>query len=228
MRVLAFSVRTIGPMRAMLPKPLRLSSKDGSASHRAAHNYAVAGELAFLFFLGVCIALHPGFVFKREEGGMSNYGLHIKTAIPYTLALGSLSFCSIAAALSYSGYGSTRWPRKILLGYGVIVGAMLLSTYYYSLDTVLTDIHFGLGAVLVGFTGVSSLWLVSRGRASVWSVVFLTVQLLGDAGALLAATGAFHALFLAEMATNLGFSALVIRACRKVAGARPRRASEAT
>ena len=193
----------------------------GLPGRRAALSYVVVGEVAFLFFLGICVALHPGFVLKRDEGGMSNYGLHIKTAIPYTLALASLSLCSICSARSYSGYGSTRIVRKITLAYGIIVGAVLLSTYDYSANVVLTDIHFGLGAVLVGVTGVSSLWLSTQSRASVWVVVFLVVQIFGDVSALLAATGVLHILFAAEMATNVGFSALLIRTCRGLAtGAR--------
>lgn len=190
--------------------------KEGMPGRKAALYYVVYGEIAFLLFLVICITLHPGFVLKRDEGGMSNYGLHIKTAIPYTLALASLSLCSLGAALSYSGYGSTRVPRKIVLGYGIIVGAVLLSTYAYTFNIVLTDIHFGLGAVLVGFTGVSSLWMGVQRRVSVWTVAFLVIQLCGDVGALLAAAGAFHALFAAEMATNLGFSALMIRTCLRV------------
>jgi hypothetical protein len=193
------------------------TSQEGVLGRKAALRYVVVGEIAFLFFLGICVALHPGFVLKRDEGGMSNYGLHAKTALPYTLALASLSFCSIRAALSYSGYGSTRTPRLVTLGYGVIVAAVLLSTYAYSANAVLTDIHFGLGAVLVGFTGVSALWMSTQGKTSVWVVVLLGVQLCGDAGALLATAGALHALFAAEMATNLGFSALLIRTCQRVA-----------
>jgi hypothetical protein len=44
--------------------------------------YVVRGEFAFLLFTGVCVALHPGIVLKWNEGGMSNYGLHLKTAVP--------------------------------------------------------------------------------------------------------------------------------------------------
>jgi hypothetical protein len=45
------------------------------------------GQVGFAFFLAICVAIHPGLVLKVNEGGMSNYGVHAKTAIPYTLAL---------------------------------------------------------------------------------------------------------------------------------------------
>ena len=50
---------------------------------RAAAHIAL-GQISFGFFITVCVALHPGFVLKWNEGGVSNYGVHLKTALPYT------------------------------------------------------------------------------------------------------------------------------------------------
>ena len=68
------------------------------------------GEVLFLFFTAVSVALHPGFVLQRDEGGMSNYGLHVKTAVPYTLALALLVLYSARAASLYGG-GDGRLRR---------------------------------------------------------------------------------------------------------------------
>jgi hypothetical protein len=36
--------------------------------------------------IGVCVAILPHFLFERNEGGISNYGIHASTAVFYTLA----------------------------------------------------------------------------------------------------------------------------------------------
>ena len=65
-----------------------------------AYRLMVTGEVAFVLFTGVCVALHPGFVLKRNEGGLSDYGVHIKTTVPYTLSLVLLSLCGSARRAS--------------------------------------------------------------------------------------------------------------------------------
>ena len=61
---------------------------DAESPKTRAVTYIVWGQILFVLFIGVCVALHPGIVLKSNEGGVSNYGIHIKTALPYTLALG--------------------------------------------------------------------------------------------------------------------------------------------
>jgi hypothetical protein len=38
--------------------------------------WVVIGEVAFLFFMGASVALHPGYVLARHEGAISEYGAH--------------------------------------------------------------------------------------------------------------------------------------------------------
>jgi hypothetical protein len=201
-------------LRVATAVPRGLKSSDAWRAVR----YIVVGELGFLFFTAVCVALHPGFVLKRNEGGMSNYGLHIKTAVPYTLALGLLALYSRRAAKLYSGGDArTRRLRSLLLTYSTIVFAVLLSTYFYSLNLALKDLHFALGTALIVVVGVGSLWLFRLWRPTVGSGFVLFVQLVGDALALLSALGTVRALFLSELLSNIGFAVLVIRTARKVA-----------
>jgi hypothetical protein len=178
----------------------------------------VTGEIAFLLFTAVSVALHPGFVLKRNEGGMSNYGLHIKTALFYTLALGLLALYSHRAALLY-GDGDTRSRRLrfLLLTYSSVVFVVLLSTYVYSLNAVLTDVHFTLGTALIVTVGVGSLWMYRQWPPSTVVRLLLLVQLAGDLLALMSAVGALRVLFLAEMLSNIGFAAILIRSCRRLA-----------
>lgn len=189
------------------------------SEQQRAVTFIVRGELAFLLFIGVSVALHPGFVLKWNEGGMSNYGLHIKTAVPYTLALALLAFYSRRAALLCArGDERSRRLRLVLKSYSSILLLVLLSSYIYSLDIVLKDVHFALGTVLVVLVGSASLWMFQLWSPSTWVWLFLFVQLSGDVLALLTALGDLHFLFLSEMLVNVGFTSLLIRNSRRVPG----------
>jgi hypothetical protein len=174
--------------------------------------YVVRGELAFLFFTGVSVALHPGFVLKWDEGGMSNYGLHIKTVIPYTFGLSMLALNSWRAARLYASADSrSRRLCFVLTTYSAVVLSVMLSSYFYSRNIELRDLHFAFCTLLVVLVGVASLWMYRLWLASRQSRLLLSVQLLGDLLALLTLVGALHVLFLAEMLSNIGFFAFLVR-----------------
>ncbi len=188
-----------------------------SARWRAVSD-VVRGEVLFLFFIAVCVAIHPGYVLKRNEGGMSNYGLHIETGIPYTIALVALALYSRRAARSYrDGDRRSQRLRQILLAYCVIVLAVLLSTYFYSMNLALRDVHFALGTALIVLVGFASLWMYRQWAPSRGVTALLLVQLVGDVLALGTVVGALHVLFLSEIVSNLGFASLLLRSCRRVA-----------
>jgi hypothetical protein len=189
-----------------------------SSSRWRAVNYLATGECAFLFFTAVSVSLHPGFVLKWNEGGMSNYGLHIKTAIPYTLALALLVVYSAKAAHLYRGGDQrTGGMRALLATYSAVVSAVLVSTYFYSLNGLLEDLHFGLGTLLILTVGIGSIWMYGLYPPSIPVRALLLGQLLGDVLALLTVVGALHLLFTAEIVSNVGFAALAIRTARQLA-----------
>jgi hypothetical protein len=172
----------------------------------------VRGEVAFLVFTAASVALHPGFVLERDEGGMSNYGLHAKTAVPYTLALFLLALYSRRAALACNNQDTrVRRLRVVLNSYSLILVLVLASSYVYSLDAALTDVHFALGTVLILVVGTASLWMLRLRRPVARDWLFLVVQLSGDVLALITALGVVHLLFLAEILANVGFASFLIR-----------------
>jgi uncharacterized membrane protein len=178
----------------------------------------VAGEVAFLVFTGVCVALHPGFVLKRNEGGMSDYGVHLKTAIPYTFSLAILVLCNLRAAFLYSGSDrQSRQLRFLLLSYCSVVGLILLSTYVYTLNVGLKDLHYGLGSLLMVVVAVGSIWMYRLRTPSASVRMFLVIQIAGDVLNLATAVGALHVLFLAEILSNIGFALILIRTGRRIA-----------
>ncbi|HEV7958488.1 MAG TPA: hypothetical protein VGP11_03405, partial [Acidimicrobiales bacterium] len=93
------------------------------------------GQIGFAVFIGVCVALHPGFVLKANEGGISDYGVHAKTVAPYTLALGLpgvLTF--LAAQRLHTLSPAARQLRAVLFTYSALITLTLLSTYPYTVD----------------------------------------------------------------------------------------------
>ena len=180
--------------------------------------FITRGEIAFLVFTAVCVALHPGFVLKRDEGGMSNYGVHIKTALPYTLAVALLAIYNLRAASIYSDDDRrSRRMRFMLVSYSVVLGLVLLSTYGYTRNATLKDIHFALGTLLIVVVCAGSLWMYRSWPQSAAMRVCLIFQLTGDVLNLVTVVGALHVLFLAEMMSNIGFALILIRSARRVA-----------
>jgi hypothetical protein len=173
------------------------------------------GQICFGLFIALCVALHPGFVLKWNEGGMSDYGSHIVTAVPYTLALlGLAEFSRHAASVYRQNDRTTRRLRRVLYAYSAIVLVMLISTYVYTLNFALRDFHFGFGTVLILFEVASSVWMFSLFRRFVWDGIFLAMQVAGSVLCLVTIVGVLHVLFFAEMLTGAGFAGLIIHTSR--------------
>lgn len=173
------------------------------------------GQICFGLFIAVCVALHPGFVLKWNEGGMSDYGSHLETALPYTLALfGLAEFSRRAASLYRQNDRTTRRLRRVLYAYSAIVFVMLVSTYVYTINLALRDFHFGFGTVLIIFEVTSSVWMFSLFRRFVWDGIFLAMQIVGSVLCLATIVGTLHVLFFAEMLTGAGFAGLIIHTSR--------------
>ncbi len=169
------------------------------------------GQVGFVAFLAVCVALHPGFVLKADEGGISNYGIHLKTVVPYTLAFASCAGFSWAAARQCpAGDPGLRGLHRLLVVYSGLLLVTLASTYGYSLDVVWKDVHVVIGAALVVFEMAASVWMYLRlgGRCD---LCFLVVQLVGSVLAGITLVGLLHVLFLGQALASVGFGLLLIR-----------------
>jgi hypothetical protein len=106
----------------------------------------------------------------------------------------------------------------VLSVYSATLLLVMASSYIYSLDTVLRDAHFVFGTVLIVLVATASLWMFLLWPPSTLDALSLFIQLSGGALALLAALGLVHFLFLAEIMSNVGFTSLVFRTCRKFPG----------
>jgi hypothetical protein len=178
--------------------------------------WVVFGEVAFLFFMGVSVALHPGYVLADHEGGISEYGVHVKTAVLYTIAWMLLAGGNMRAARVCSGGGvRSQKVRKLLLFYSAASLLVLISTYFYSLDAVLSYIHYGFAAVLVVFMSTAAYWVYRQLTDVPWARALLWIQLFGSISTLLSIVGALHVLFCGESISNVGCAILLAKLCSR-------------
>jgi hypothetical protein len=172
-------------------------------------------QIAFASFIALCVALHPGEVLKRDEGGLSNYGVHLKTAVAYTLAL------ALASAFAYRATRSlprarreTRQFKVLLLIYSGLTLLTLLTTYGYTLDTPQRDLHVAVGVAVTLFECAATLWMYLVVRDLVLVVV---VGFIGFVVAVLTFFGVLHLLFLTQVLIGGSFALLLVRTSRELA-----------
>jgi hypothetical protein len=174
-------------------------------------------QICFGFFIGVCVAIHPGLVLKWNEGGMSNYGIHLETAIPYTLALGLASLLSHRAAALLARTDAASHPFvRVLRMYSWLILLVLVSTYAYSLNTVLKDLHIATGIAIVLFELAASLWMYRYLGRCARDTTLIAVQLIGFILAALTFVGVLHVLFLTQLLTGVSFALLMVHSGRRV------------
>ena len=182
-----------------------------------ASSYALLAQLCLALFLIVCIALHPGIVLKWNEAGLSNYGVHLKTAIPYSLAFGGCAAFSLASARRVGGATRSRsLLRAILYSYVALNLLTLVSTYGYTLNAPLKHIHMVVGIVVMVFEPLTSLWLFRQGDRSAGARLWLIGEMVGLVVAGVDFAALLHILFLAQLFTGVSFGVLLVRAVRRI------------
>lgn len=177
----------------------------------------VASQVALFGFWGVCLLIVPGFLLERDEGGLSNFGVHLDTVVPYTLAFVVCSAFLLRAARRITTTDATcaRF-RRLLEWLAVLLLLTLASTYGYQHGAALKWIHVGIGAAVVSFEALASLWVAIRlldGGA--WLVV-LGAQLAGTALAAATLLGAVHLLFVSQLVTSAAFGILLVAGARRI------------
>jgi len=176
----------------------------------------VIGQICFFAFVGISIALHPGFVFKSNEGGISNYGIHVKTFVPFSLGFLLCSACSALAARRRRG----DVLAVALYIYAVLLILTLASTFPYKVNSTFKEIHVIVGIAIVVFELVASLVLTWWARS--WSLVpFLVLSVVGFVVAGLTFLGAFHLLFLGQALLSVGIAGVLILTATKENGEVP-------
>jgi len=175
----------------------------------------------FLFFTAVSVALHPGFVLQRDEGGMSNYGIHVKTALPYTVALLApvLLSLDVARQAVATSMAAKRFVSLLRL-YSGLLFLTLVTTYSYPLNVGLKDLHIAVGVAIIVVESAASLWIY---RATKTMAPVLIIQYAGLVLAALTFFGVLHVLFLSQLVTGIAFAVLLVMGTRRILDEREKR-----
>jgi hypothetical protein len=163
----------------------------------------------------------PHFLFEKNEGGMSNYAVHLRTVIPYTLAFVSSSAFLVFGAnalknINTSSHDVTTFRRGIYV-LAVLLFIGLLSTYPYQHSDALTNIHIASALIIFWYDLIFSIWMVLVITKTGVDRGLLLLQFVGFALGLLTDLGALHVLFITQVVTGLAFGILLIRTTIQIA-----------
>lgn len=181
-----------------------------------AARYLLASQLSLFGLLAICTVIMPSFLFKRHEGGASNYGVHATTIVPYTLAFVLCSLCIIRAAYLLADVAHSkrfRYSLYVLAGLFLLV---LATTYPYKINNFLDNLHIGTAIVLFYFETGMAIWMALVLLKDKLSIALLAVELIGFFIAFFSLWGAVHILFVAQIITAVSFGALLVRAGQRL------------
>jgi hypothetical protein len=158
----------------------------------------------------VCVALHPGFVLKRNEGGFSNYGVHLVTALPYSAAfLGAAGGAVAGARILSAASARERALRRVLDFYAALCLAVLASTFWYQHGRGPDDLHVGVGVAAMVFQLLATGWLTVAFRGARWA---LGAQLIGFTLGALTFFSLAHLLFASQVLSGVTFGVALVHA----------------
>lgn len=161
-------------------------------------------QLVMFGTLVFCTALMPGFLFSRDMGGVSNYGVQPLTVVPYSLG-------TVAAVwlLWLAGTRAlTLHPRRVGLlarAAAICLAVNLATTYPYKSSPSWAMVHSwtAIGLALVEFLGGLALSSVAVRGGIRWVARVLLV--IGFSCLVLTYVGRLHVLFVAEVTTAAAF-----------------------
>jgi hypothetical protein len=182
------------------------------ASSRLIVRFVAAGQIGFALFIALCVALSPHYVLKANEGGISNFGVHLRTIVPYSIALlVPAAFTYAASRLVVPVDARPRYLQIILVAYSALILLTLLTTYTYKIDEPLKVVHVGVGAIITIFEMGATLWMYRELHAL---LAVLVVQVIGFVLATLTIFGALHVLFVTQILVGVPFAWFLVRTCR--------------
>ncbi len=179
----------------------------------AAARSVAGGQSVFFGSLLVCVALAPHLVLKDREVGVSNFGVHAATVVPYSVALvGSVVGLARAAARVRCPYA------RGYVACALCYGAALVTTYPYHLDSGLRILHDATGIVTLVVSFALGVAALARERRL--APVF-ALHLAGLAVGAVTLVGAWHLLLLAQVSTSVAFSVEAAVLAQRVSLERP-------
>jgi hypothetical protein len=170
-------------------------------------------QLTFFGGIFVCVVLQPHYLFSADEGGISNYGVHLRTAVPYSIALGGTAL--LVGLTARVTPVVTREGRRVAAGlwaFSILLVCVLATTYPYQHGTALKDLHIVVGGLAVGFEVAAATWAATTILGSVGDRAALIVEFAGGVLAACTLAGLAHLLFVSQLVTSVAFGFLLVRA----------------
>lgn len=165
----------------------------------------ICGQISLYLFLALCIYLKPGYL--RDDGGLSNYGVHWPTVVFYSLAFG------LAAGFTYLSsffLKPNQTLKQTLTIYAVLLALLLLSTYPYKHSHLFRDIHILAGSLLFLYQSAVSVRLYLKRKKNyligVLAILQITAVIIGG----LSLFNIFGLLLISQLLSALSFGLLVI------------------
>jgi hypothetical protein len=167
----------------------------------------VIGQLVFCGLLICCSFVMPSVV--SSEGGVSNFGNHWSTLPMYALAFSVVIVMCLCAAAQLARIASRlRYQVWTLRALALLYFLVFCSTFPRRVAMVWSQVHDGLGIVLVAFETVIALFLLVRKRRPLL-VLSVVVQCVGAVIALFSVLKVDHLLFIGQSVEALGFAGVL-------------------
>jgi hypothetical protein len=196
---------------------MRRRFRDGPAGWHRAEVLVLRSQLALLASLLICTALMPRFLFSRNMGGVSNYGTHLETVLPYTLGavLGTWWLWQSAADLR-AVPGADRLVT-VMRVVSLCLTVNLATTYTYRSGPVQATVHSWTAIALAlaeFFGGILLLRSIAGAPGTAWRAWAYLLLATGFCCLVLTYLGRLHVLFVAEVTTAGAFGLTLVRAVR--------------
>jgi len=178
--------------------------------------YLIISQSALVVSLIVCVILIPGFLFAKNEGGISNYGLHLKTVVPYSLGFLIAAFYLLKTALSKEfKLFSKQHLRQPLIGYAAFLILVLITTYGYKTNVFLKNTHITVTILIACFELLAAGWLYSTILRDKINIALLFAQFIGFVMGAATFLGYIHLLFISQLIMIITFGTILIRSYAK-------------
>lgn len=178
-----------------------------------AAKYVLYAQVLFALGMAACTVLMPQFAFSRDQGGVSNYGVHSRTVAAFTVAFWGCGLLMLKAARALRRDSPERQhslTADVVGAVGWLILLTAITTYPYKINNFFDELHIWTSVILIvsELAAGTYLWRLGRSAACNW---LFGLQLAGFCLTLLTFLGVLHVLFAGEVAAGLGFGLLAVR-----------------
>lgn len=161
-------------------------------------------QLVMFGSVAVCTALMPGFLFSRDMGGVSNYGVHAETVLPFTVGTLAGAWLLWRAAARSRPLGRSKFAL-VSRSAAICLLVNLLTTYPYKSSVMWATVHSWTAITLAVVEFVGGVLVLSAVDPGHLRRVASALLVAGFTCLVLTYVGRLHVLFVAEVTTAAAF-----------------------